>query len=248
MRIWFVIFVAISLCFAALADVNGLRMGDHLMKRGDYAEALEEYEKTLGSDPDNPEALWRAGSALTHMALAEIGNSRHENLETATNYINRAIAGDSDIIEAHLEYARALGYLALFRPDWDDFRVARRVREELIIVLEEDTDNPEANFLLGIWHRWVGPVPLLKRKPNELGEACVDSALYYFRKASKIDDTNLLYKMEMARTYYYLDSGDKARYLLNEIIDTKDVLPKDTIIVEQAKNELEKLNLTEDER
>ncbi len=246
MRIRFVLIGFLSICAVLFAKVGGFRMGDHLMQRGDYAEALTEYQKALDNDPENPEALWRVGSALTQMALGETGETRHDHLETATNYINRAIVGDPNITEAHLEYARALGYLALFRPDWDDSRIARRVREELIIVLDEDEANPDANFLLGMWHRWVGPVPLLKRKPNELGAASIDSSLYYFRKAAKIDDENVLYKLELAKTYTYLDAKDKARPILQEIIRMKDVRPKDAEMVEQAKRELEKLNPPEE--
>ena len=97
-----------------------------------------------------------------------------------------------------------------------------------------------------MWHRWVGPVPLLKRKPNELGAASIDSSLYYFRKAAKIDDENVLYKLELAKTYAYLDAKDKARAVLQEIIRMKDVRPKDAEMVEQAKRELEKLNPPEE--
>ncbi len=224
------------------AENKTLRMGDHLMKRGDYAEAYKEFSKALEADPENPEILWRAGSALTHIAQSELGNNRHEHLEQATNYINRAIVGNIDLLEAHLEYARALGYLALFRPDWDDFRVARRVREELTIVLKKQPDNPDANFLMGTWHRWVGPVPPIKRNPNDLGSACVDSSLVYFRKASKIDPENLLYKLELGRTYAFLNANDKARATFVEITKTNDVKNKYLNIVEQARRELEKLD------
>ena len=233
----------LTLIFSSIfAESNSLRMGDHLMKRGDFMEAHKEYSKALEADRENPNILWRVGSALTQMAQSETSNLRHDYLEQATNYINRAIVENSEIIEAHLEYARALGYLALFKPDWDDFRVARRVREELAIVLEKEPDNSEANFLLGTWHRWVGPVPPLKRNPNDLWSACVDSSLYYFRKASKLDPDNLLYKLEISRTYVYIDSEDKARAGFNEIIHIKDINQKYLNIVDQAKRELEKLD------
>jgi len=217
-------------------------MGDHLMRRGDYADAYKEFSKALSADPENPNILWRAGSALTHMALREIGNIRHEHLEQATNYINRSIVLDSDILEAHLEYARALGYLALFKPDWDDFRVARRVREELGIVLRNEPKNPDAHFLMGTWHRWVGPVPMITRKPHDLGSANVDSSLYYFRQAVSLDKDNLLYKLELGRTYAFLDADDKARATFNEITDAKNVRTQFQHIVEQARTELARLD------
>jgi tetratricopeptide (TPR) repeat protein len=196
-------------------------MGDHLMSRGEYSKALAEYRKAEAENPNDPEVLWRIGSAMTRLALTIQGSSRHDSLEIATNYLNRAIVQNSGILMAHLEYARALGNLALFKPDWDDNRVARRVREELVLVLNKEPSNSEALYLMGIWHKWVCPKPLLERKPSGLGAACIDSSAYYLRQAEKQDKENLEFQLELARVYIAMNNTGAAKEVLRGIIAVK---------------------------
>ena len=229
------------IAFSILAEDNPFRMGDHLLKRGDYAEALAEYQKFFNANQNDPQAMWRVGAALTRIALTELGNGRQNKLEEATNLLNRTIVADSKIVGAHLEYARALGYIGLFKPDWDDARLARRVREELLIVLKEEMDNADAYFLMGLWHRWVGPKPLLDRMPNGLGAASLDSAVVCLRKASKLDDTALDFKLELARTYIYTGNPTMAKEILKNLIATKDVPKKYAGIPAAAAEELRAL-------
>ena len=231
----------VSTAAGLLAGTGGLRMGDHLMKRGDYIEALEEYRKVLDREPENPEALWRTGWALTMNALDESGNTRHEHLEEATNKINRAVVASPDNPDVHLAYARALGHLALFKPDWDDYRVARRVREELLIVLEEEPENPEAIFLTGMWHRWVSPAPLLKRKPKGVGAADIDSALIYFRRAASLDEDNLYYRYHLAKAYETTGAEPQAREIYRELAAMEEVPRKYAGIPAEAESELQTL-------
>ena len=117
MRFSFIIFLLLIVFSYTFAAVDHLRMGDHLMSRGDYQEALDEYRQAESQNPDDPEVLWRLGAAQTRVALNGPGCFRHQRLEEAANYINNALAGDKDVLAAHLEYARALGYLALFMPN-----------------------------------------------------------------------------------------------------------------------------------
>jgi len=240
MRIPFILTIIILISGIALAD-SQYRMGDHLLKRGNYNEALQEYRKFEDSNPNDPELLWRIGAALTRLAKTEKGNTRHNHLEEATNYINRSLVKNCDILKAHLEYARALGYLALFKPDWDDVRVARRVREELQIVLKEEDKNADAYFLMGLWHRWVGPLPLIKRHPNGLHQADLDSSVYYISKAVDLDDDNLEFKIVMAETHMLLGDENKAKTILEELARIEEPPLKYLTIPDKAGKELESL-------
>jgi len=217
------------------AEAGPLRMGDHLMDRGEYLEALAEYRDAESNDPNNPEIMWRIGAALTRLSSQMKGSARHDSLEVATNYLIKAIAADQSIVEAHIEYARALGTLALFKPDWDDVRVARRVREELLLVLDEQSDNPDALYLMGLWHKWVCPKPLLMRKPNDLGAACIDSSAYYLRRAVKKNKENLEFQLELGLLYLSMEQEGAAKEVLIDITKTKDVPNKYLEMVEQAK-------------
>ncbi|MGC9315883.1 MAG: tetratricopeptide repeat protein [bacterium] len=219
-KIVVLLLLSASLLFA---KAGPLRMGDHLMSRGEYSSALAEYRKAEAENPDDPEVLWRIGSAMTRLAYGIQGGARHDSLEVATNYLNRAIVGNSGILQAHLEYARALGNLALFKPDWDDNRVARRVREELSLVLDEEPDNPDALYLMALWHKWVCPKPMLERKPTGLGPACIDSAAFYLRRAEKQEKENLEFKLELARVYIAMDNEAAAKEILRDVISAKDV-------------------------
>ncbi len=222
LSIFFLIF-AFSLVFA---KANPTRMGDHLMQRGDYSEALQEFRGAEKDNPDDPEILWRVGAALTKVGLSINGNGRHDSLEIGVNYLNRAIVAESSIIEAHLEYARALGYLALFKPNWDDVRVARRVNEELNLVLKDDDECADALFLMGLWHRWVSPRSLIERKPRGLGSASIDSSGYYLRQAVKQDKENIEYKLELARLYFTIGNEAAGRELLVGIVESDEVPEK----------------------
>lgn len=237
-RLFFSAIIALSVFSAE----NPFRMGDHLFKRGDYPEALAEYKLFETKNPNDPQVLWRIGAAMTRIALGEVGNKRHSDLETATNYLNRALVAGPKIIEAHLEYARALAYLALFKPNWDDFRVARRVREELVIVIREKDDMPDAYFLMALWHRWVGPLPPLERFPNGLGSACTDSAIAYLNKAIKLDDKNLEYKFELAVTHVLLGNETEGRKILKQLSDIANPPKKFAEFPERARNELSKID------
>ncbi len=239
MRLSFILVLLLILISWAFAAADHIRMGDHLMSRGDYLEALEEYRQAESENPDDPQVLWRLGSALTRVALNGPGCFRHQRLEEATNYINNALTADRNILEAHLEYARALGYLALFMPDWDDFRVARRVREELDMVLNEEPDNADAHILMGLWHLWVSPMPLLKRKPQSLGSADLDSATYYMRRAVKLDNDNLEYQFQLGMAYLVCGSGAAGRQILEDLAAMEKVPIRYANIPERAQEALD---------
>jgi Ca-activated chloride channel family protein len=64
----FLIFTALIMIQIAPADVgSNMRRGNHLEQKGEYEEALENYQKALVEEPDNPSIHYNIGRVLYRM-------------------------------------------------------------------------------------------------------------------------------------------------------------------------------------
>lgn len=64
----FLIFAALVMIQIAPADVgSNMRRGNHLEQKGEYEEALENYQKALVEEPDNPSIHYNIGRVLYRM-------------------------------------------------------------------------------------------------------------------------------------------------------------------------------------
>lgn len=195
-----------------------MRIGDHLVKIGDVERGVEMFRDLLEEHPDDPEVMWRLSRALNRYAGTLTPKEQHDAYEEASNYLTAAIRKNPDIPEAHCELAYSLGYIGLFKLDWESYSLANRIKEELDFTLREDSSYAEAYFLYGMWHRFVSPRPLLIRMPRGLGDASEDGALRSFSKAVEMDPDNAHYLLELARQYYLVGRNDDALKILNRLL------------------------------
>ncbi|MBN1756018.1 tetratricopeptide repeat protein [bacterium] len=176
-----------------------IQSGDLFFMNEKYEDAAADYLKAIDENPNEPKAYYKAGRAYNQLGMVWYGEKQHEYFQEAIKYLTEAVKLDSKMWEAHLEIARAIGTLGLFKPDWKQYTLAKRVKEELDIVFKYEDKSADAYYLLGMWHRWVYPRPLLWRKPIGLGEASYEDAVNNLRKAVDMDHSNLRYKLELAK-------------------------------------------------
>lgn len=177
---------------------KSLREGDHLFRRGDYSDALGIYLAILSQNNDDPEVLWRIGATINRIALTIDGKPQIDTLRKANEYLTRAIHIKTDISASHIELAWSLVYMGLLSPEWNDLRLAARIKEELLHGLKLEPTSATGHFLYGLWNRRVFKIPLLQRMPEGLNNASSDSALVYFEKAFELDSDNALFGLELA--------------------------------------------------
>lgn len=219
--IFFLILLIIPVLVQAGDYEKYIKSGDLNFRNGKYALAVDDYEKACELKPDEVEAQYKAGKALNFLALEWYGEKKHEYFEEAMRHLTEAVKLDTKKWEAHLELARAIGTAGLFEPNWKQYTLAKRVKEELDIVFKSEDNCADAYYLLGLWHRWVSPRSLLWRKPIGLGDASLEGAIEALKKAISIDDKNLRYKLELAKVYQLNNENHKATPLLNTIISRK---------------------------
>ena len=221
--IMFAIFLYSHVLFADEDAKKLLYIGDHFFACGEYRDAMEYYAKAETGSPEDPEVLWRIGAALNRIAMTLINKARNDTFRVANDYLTKALRMKKDIPEIHMELAWNLAHMGLLRNDWSDFALARRIKEELDYTLSFDSTIADAHFLLGLWHRQVSTVSILKRKPSGLGDAALPLALRELKKSVDIEPENALYRFELANQYLLTGDTLNAIKTLKTVNDTPDI-------------------------
>ncbi len=222
------ILLAICLFGIALAvdpKDDPLRVGDHFFKRGEFGDALASYRKVYDAHKNDPQALWRMGAVYNRLGMnLLVSKERNDTLKIANDYLKQALATDRNIAQVHTELAWNLVYISLLHENWCDFALGRRIREELDYAARLDSTMAELYFLRGLWHMHVSKVSILKRKPENLGDADILKALDGFKKAVSLDSENALYRFELGN--FYLTTGDtNAAIRTFELVKTAKSIP-----------------------
>ena len=205
----FSIILIFLICIFASSVKELLRAGDHFFKRGEYYDALSQYNRALEISPDDENVLWRIGAAYNRISMNLMSKARNDTFKVANDYLTRALHKNHEIAQIHSELAWNLTYMGLLEGDFNNFAMARRVKEEIDYALSIDPEIAEAHFLLGLWHRTVGKISILKRKPNGLGDASVKKAVEEFGRAVELNPDCALFRLELARQN--LIDGDTTR-------------------------------------
>ncbi len=232
------------ICFSLFGENNidkTLRTADQMIRVGDYEKAEDQLRVALRNNPENGEILWRLGKALNRKAMRLSGMKRHDTFEEASQILAKAIKYDRKSPEPHVEMARTLGYMGLFKPDWDNYNLAGRISEELDYAIKQDAEYADAYFVYGLWNRFVCKRSLLVRMPYDLGEACDELALENLQKAVEYDDENAEYMLELGKQYLYMERFDEARDIFKKTTEFKSNLFTKRYI-KQAEEQLETMD------
>jgi len=221
-----------------------LKIGDHFLNRGEWQEALQRYHRAYAIDSENPYVLYRLGAGYNRLALNFSGKIKNDTLRLANSYITSALRNERNIAEAHCELAYNLTLMSLLHENWEDFAIARRIKEEIDWTLKLDPDIALIHFIYGIWHKVVSEVSILKRKPHGLGDASKEEIIPEFKKAVQLDPEKAQYWLQLG--LQYLETGDTTSALkfLQRAMNSKP-LPINKPYIESAEQMIR--NLTDED-
>ena len=155
---------AVLICLFASSLYAGVSIPDSVakyMEIGDkYADKFEHkmaafaYEKVLKYDPNNYEALWKAGDERTELAdKLEDKKVKQWNFERGAEHCQKAVTVNPDGWEGHFRLSVALGRLALFRGGKEKIKLSRQVKEEAEKAIALNPEADLAYHVLGRWHQ-----------------------------------------------------------------------------------------------
>lgn len=150
-----------------------LRAGDEFNKAGQYAEAVEEYEKALQLDPDNVDVMSNLGVAYYQLGQPNM----------AIDMYNQALANAPEDADIYSNLAAA--YAQLYEPG-ETIEPLEMAMEHYKKAIELAPDLPAAHYGLGAVYT------LLNR---------VDEAIASFERFQELDDGTDQQATEGARQY-----------------------------------------------
>ena len=215
---------ALSLAFATVRD------GERAMDRGDYQEAIKQFEAAIALRDTNVKAFYQLAHAKTLLAgsYGEDKKKEAEKLyEEAAEAAKKAIALDDNEPEAHFELARALGRLAQFRGVLQSLGLAAEVKKELEQTLELNPKHGGAYHALALWHQ---EVPWIAG-----GRAGQTAGL--FEKAIEYEPDSITHLADYAEILIKQGNIEKAKELLSIALS----LDADTYARQQDKEFAQKL-------
>ena len=203
--------------------------GDSLADAWDHQGAAIAYMQALKIEPDNYEALWKAGDQYTELAdrLPKKQKSQKETYFTkARELCEKAIEINPDGWEAHFRLSVALGRLALFQGGKKKIRLSKMVKEEAEKAI---AINPEADLVyhvLGRWHQNIANLSgvlkfFAKILYGGVPPASNEEAVDLFKKAIEIAPNHVEHHLELGRTYKFMKRKDLARESLQVVLNLK---------------------------
>jgi len=167
-----------------------------------------------------------------------------EAAELSKNYIK--LYEDDDRGYAYLAYS--LGGIIKFASFSKKGELTRNVKNTAEKALTLNENNDTALYILGVINREAASLNGLTKmmaKPvlgDIIDDTSFEKALEYFSKALEIDNKNVQYLFELAKTYEKLKKFDKAKEIYNKILGFDIQTKKDEIYVGKAKKKLSKLS------
>jgi tetratricopeptide (TPR) repeat protein len=253
-HLWIIVTVLVILPLLAFAQEGNevdelLAKGAECTEKHDHEGAAVCYTEVLKVDPDNYEALWKAGDSYTEIAdrLPKKQKDQKENyFEMAREYCEKAIEANPEGWEGHFRLAVVLGRLALFRGGKEKIKLSEQVKEEGDKALAL---NPEADgvyHLLGRWHQNLANLSgMLKFFAKVLyggvPPASNEEAVTLFQKAIELKPTHIEHHLELARTYKFMKKKDLMREPLEKVLALPNVEQDDPVFKEEAQEMLKKL-------
>ena len=231
-------------------DIAGLlAKGEECTAKFDHEGAAVCYTNVLKIDPNNYEALWKAGDSYTEIAdrLPEKEKDQKEvYFEKARDLCEKAIEVNPEGWEGHFRLAVALGRLALFRGGKEKIKLSEMVKAEGDKALAL---NPEADgvyHLLGRWHQNLANLSgvlkfFAKVLYGGVPPASNEEAVTLFQKAIELNPTHIEHYLELARTYKYMGKKELMREPLEKVLSLPNVEEDDPEFKAEAQEMLKKL-------
>ena len=192
-------------------------LGDKERAALNAAAALQHYQEAVRVDPNNAEALWRAGAEAVD--LGEFDDARRDSLyRLGEQFARRAVQADPKSSMAHFALAKAIGRRALSLGPRDRVKYAGEVRKEALEALALDSANAGALHVMGMWHANIMRLSGFTRfmAKNLLGgktfnEANWDDAARMMERAVMLEPERIVHRLDLAGIYRDRKEDSKAR-------------------------------------
>jgi len=234
---------------SASAVADQVAAGDKSTEARQPKQALTHYEAALQTAPRNTDALWKASGAAIDIGEVEADDKRREATFTkATDYARRAVATDSNNVEANFAMSRALGRAALTVGPRERIKYAKEVRRYALKSLSIDPQHPGAMHVMGVWNaeimRLNGVVKLVAKTVlggQILGEANWAAAASYMEQSVANDPIRAVHRLDLARVYRDMGRKPEARASYEAAIRAPLKDANDELYQRQAAEELRAL-------
>jgi tetratricopeptide (TPR) repeat protein len=238
-----------SLPPAGLAQTSGssdstissqLTIARDLHMSGEEQTSLNIYNDVLSKDPDNINALWNAAvlhAKIGHRQSSKRYMSRHYKI--AQYLSERAVRNHPESGYAYYAMAVSTARMTELMGPGGKLDASRKVKENIEKASELIPDFAPVWHLYGVWHSDVANMSGVARKvaglfSGGIPDASNDKAEEYLKKATLMDEDNILFHIDFAKHYLKVDRRSDARDLLLEILNMEPHMKDDPGYIEEA--------------
>lgn len=228
-----------------------LAEGDKYYKEFNNEKALEVYQKADVKYPDKWEILWRISRAYVdigeHMpaSTSEQEEKQLEKYQLAFEYANRAVQLAPEQSVTYLRRAIANGRIALFKGVFSVASVVNAVRDDCHKSIELGTGGNDiqsvAHYVLARTHAKISEKWAPARAILGLGWADLDSSFVHYKKAIQIKPNFAMFYHDYALALIEDDEYQKAREMLNKVLQAPIEDEDDELKKEEAKKLLKEI-------
>jgi tetratricopeptide (TPR) repeat protein len=241
--------LAAGAAFAQSMVAEDMARGDALKDKWDHAGAVAAYMKVLEVEPNNYEALWKAGDQVTEVAdkmPAGQKAAKQAEFQKAADLCKKAIQVNRSGSEGHLKLAVASGRLALFLGGKQKINMSKAIKAEVDTAIVLDPTDDISYHVLGRWHQNLANLSGVLRFFAKVLYGGVppgsnDEAVSAFKKAIEIDPTYIEHYLELARTYQFMGKKDLMREPLEKLLALPSTEEDDPQYKKEAQEMLAKL-------
>lgn len=214
---------------------------------GDECEALAVYEDVLEMDPENFEALWNSSILYTREGYRlDDKNAQEEKFRTALELAENVVELHPDKGHSYYALSVAKGRMTEVLGTRGRIRAAHAIRDNIEKAAEMIPDEPLVWHLWGVWHSDVSNVSRAERWAARfisrgLPKASNEKAEEYLKRSIDLDETSILFRMDLAHHYIEVGEDEKAIEILEELIHMNPQTRDDPQKIEDARKLLGEL-------
>lgn len=214
---------------------------------GEEEESLKMYEEILERDPENYDALWNASILYARQGYRlENTDDQKEKYQKAMVLAEKAVDLHPDKGHSYYALAVAKGRMTEIMGTRDRIRAAHEIQNAIGRAAELIPDYPYVWHLWGVWHSDVSNVGRTERIAarfisSGLPRASNEKAEEYLKKAIEMKESNILFRLDLARHYIEAKEKEKAKEVLEDLVKMEPVTKNDPEKIESAHQLLENL-------
>lgn len=216
-------------------------------ENGDEKRALQLYEEVLEIDSEHYEALWNASILYAREGYRKEDESEQEEwFQKAVDLAEKAVEHHPDEGRSHYALAVAKGRLTVLMGTRDRISIAHEIRDHLRKASEYEPEFAPIWHLWGVWHSDVANISSAERAAASLisegiPDADNETAEKYLKKAIELDNDHILFQLDLAHHYLEIGSDEKAKEVLEKLIELEPRTKDDPGKLDEAKKLLEDL-------